>query len=303
MKNFAIILSLLFLVSTFVSSQITPEPEQFIILDGERFHFTDYGNGEEVILCLHGFALSSLSYISARDYIDISRYRILALDLKGNGFSAKPRNSDYSLEKQASVVEQFLKEMEVQQVNLVGHSYGGMVCLFLNYKQSSQSLSFRIESTTLLDTPAYNRYIPFFMKTLKTKVGSQLFLNAPPLNIKSRIAINGAFYNYKFGVSNYLDVYKTLLGQKEYPNSLHQVANQVIPDNFKEVSDSYKTFDEPFLIIWGSHDSFIDIRHAQNLMSDIENSRLVIIEETAHNPHEEKPEVVFGLIQEFIEAN
>ena len=298
-KHWFLLNTVLFLVG-FANAQISTETEQFINLDGEKFHYTDYGHGDEVILCLHGIALSSLSYRSARSFFDSTEYRILALDLKGNGFSAKPRDSDYSLEKQAQIIEEFLFEMHVDSVNLIGHSYGGMNCLFLNYKQSIDSLNFKILSTAIMDTPAYNKHIPLAMKVMKNKFGAWLMLRFTPLEIRSRIAIKYGFYDYGFGRSEYLEIYKKLLGQRAYPNSIQQAAKQVIPNNFTEISDSYKSFEVPFLILWGSHDNFIDIRHAQGLIADIENSTLMIIEKTAHNPHEERPEIVYPLIKQFI---
>ena len=303
MKKIVTLSCFLFALNSFLTGQMIPTPEHFIQLDGENFHYTDYGKGSEVILCLHGFALSSLSYIHARPYFDETKYRLLAIDLKGNGFSDKPRDSDYTLEKQSKIIEKFLSKMDVKRVNLIGHSYGGMVCLYLNYKQSEKSLNFSIVTTTLIDTPAYNKNIPFLIKVLKNKIGAQLVLATAPLGIRSRIAINGGFYNYRKGRDEYLEVYKTLLGQKEYANSLHQIAQQVIPNNFKEISDSYRSFDVPFLILWGSNDNFINRSHAETLIKDIKNSELVIIEKTSHNPHEEKPEEVFGLIKQFIIEN
>jgi pimeloyl-ACP methyl ester carboxylesterase len=281
--------------------QVSTHLEKFIEIEGEKYHYTDYGEGEEVILCLHGFALSSLSFRTARAFVDSTKYRLLAIDLKGFGFSPKPKESDYSLEKQATIVTSFLKKMNVKRAHLVGHSYGGMVCLYLNFKQSKGKLPFLIVSTTLIDTPAYNKNLPLFMKVIMTKIGAFLILKAPPLAIKTRIAINGGFKEYRYGKDEYLEVYKALLSQKEYSNTLNQAASQVIPNDFKEITDSYLTFEVPFLILWGEHDTFINIKHGQGLDRDIKNSKLEIIESTSHNPHEEKPDIVFRRINDFIE--
>lgn len=302
-KTFLPLFLVIFILPSSIFSQVSTELEHFTQINGEVFHFTDYGNGDEVILCLHGFALSSLSFRQARPFFDSTKYRILALDLKGFGFSAKPKHSDYSLEKQAHIVQEFMKQKGVEKSHLVGHSYGGMVCLFLNYKQINEALGFEILTTCLMDTPAYNKNLPFFMKVIMTKVGAFLVLKAPPLAIKTRIAINGGFHSYQYGVFEYLEIYKKLLGQKEYSNSMQQAASQVVPDNFEEVTSSYEFIDIPVLVMWGEHDNFIDIRHGYGLIESISNSRLVVIDEASHNPHEEKPEVVYNLIQSFIEEN
>ena len=302
-KTFLPLFLVIFILPSSIFSQVSTELEHFTQINGEVFHFTDYGNGDEVILCLHGFALSSLSFRQARPFFDSTKYRILALDLKGFGFSAKPKHSDYSLEKQAHIVQGFMKQKGVEKAHLVGHSYGGMVCLFLNYKQINEALGFEILTTCLMDTPAYNKNLPFFMKVIMTKVGAFLVLKAPPLAIKTRIAINGGFHSYQYGVFEYLEIYKKLLGQKEYSNSMQQAASQVVPDNFEEVTSSYEFIDIPVLVMWGEHDNFIDIRHGDGLIESISNSRLVVIDEASHNPHEEKLEVVYNLIQSFIEEN
>jgi pimeloyl-ACP methyl ester carboxylesterase len=141
------------------------------------------------------------------------------------------------------------------------------------------------------------------MKAIMTRTGAFLLLKAPPLSIRTRIAINGGFKNYRYGMKEYLPLYQAILGQKENPNSLYQAASQAIPDNFNEITDTYPTFQTPFLILWGSNDTFISRYHAENMLMDFQDARLEIIPNTSHNPHEENPEKVYDLIKSFYGDN
>ena len=53
-------------------------------------------------------------------------YRAYALDLWGFGETAH-KDSDYSLEKQANLLERFLNEMGIGKIALVGHGLGALV--------------------------------------------------------------------------------------------------------------------------------------------------------------------------------
>ena len=58
--------------------------------------------------------------------------------------------------------------------------------------------------------------------------------------------------------------------------------------------------DQPTLIIWGDNDTVIKIRNGYTLHREILNSRFVILKNTGHVPAEEKPDLVAGLIAEFV---
>jgi pimeloyl-ACP methyl ester carboxylesterase len=91
-----------------------------------RIHYIVAGSGTPVVL-LHALGMDGLvwrSYITAL----ARHYRVYAIDLLGFGDSDRP-DVDYSTILQAKVVHDFLDAEQLQQVDLVGVSMGGLVAL------------------------------------------------------------------------------------------------------------------------------------------------------------------------------
>jgi pimeloyl-ACP methyl ester carboxylesterase len=58
----------------------------------------------------------------------------------------------------------------------------------------------------------------------------------------------------------------------------------------------------PVLVIQGEDDEFGSQKQVDGIIENVNGiSRQVIISETGHNPHQEKPDLVLPLITEFIE--
>jgi pimeloyl-ACP methyl ester carboxylesterase len=95
-----------------------------ILLDSSIAHYEVLGRGRPVIF-LHGWVGSWRYWISAMQVTSTS-YRAYALDLWGFGETAH-KDSSYSLEDQAKLLDRFLNEMGIGKIALVGHGLGGLV--------------------------------------------------------------------------------------------------------------------------------------------------------------------------------
>lgn len=86
----------------------------------------DGGDGGIPVLLLHSFGGDSSHWASTLDHLRHHR-RALAMDLRGHGKSARPRDMDYSLGAFVRDVEVVVKELKLQRFVLVGHSLGAAV--------------------------------------------------------------------------------------------------------------------------------------------------------------------------------
>lgn len=76
-----------------------------LILAGERIFVRHRRQpGKPVLLLLHGFPSSSWDWQPLWEPLG-EHFELLALDLLGFGFSAKPNRRDYSIHRQADIVE------------------------------------------------------------------------------------------------------------------------------------------------------------------------------------------------------
>jgi pimeloyl-ACP methyl ester carboxylesterase len=65
---------------------------------------------------------------------------------------------------------------------------------------------------------------------------------------------------------------------------------------------SFRAITAPTLIVWGKNDPIIAPDTGIRLHREIPGSRLVLIDNCGHNPHEERPEETFAAISRFLDA-
>ncbi|MDP3766582.1 MAG: alpha/beta fold hydrolase, partial [Dehalococcoidia bacterium] len=76
-------------------------PGSFLEVDGLRMHYVEAGEGDAVVL-IHGIGASTFSFRYTIPEL-AQQFRVVALDLLGFGFSARPADGDYSLTAQAAL--------------------------------------------------------------------------------------------------------------------------------------------------------------------------------------------------------
>ncbi|WP_206212190.1 alpha/beta hydrolase [Wenzhouxiangella sp. XN79A] len=92
---------------------------------GHALFFRDHGEGVPVLL-LHGFPTASWDWSWLwRDLV--ADHRLIAPDLLGFGFSAKPAGHDYSIADQADRLEDLLERLGVVHFHVLAHDYGDTV--------------------------------------------------------------------------------------------------------------------------------------------------------------------------------
>jgi len=79
-----------------------------------------------VLLLIHGFPTASWDWDALWPGL-AKRYRLLALDLIGFGFSDKPPSYAYSILDQADICEELLRERGVGRYHVLAHDYGDTV--------------------------------------------------------------------------------------------------------------------------------------------------------------------------------
>ncbi len=80
----------------------------------------------EVLLLLHAYPTASWGFHKVWGPLS-ARYRLVAPDLPGSGFSAKPRRGDYGLLRLADLVETLLGRLEISEASILAHGYGSSV--------------------------------------------------------------------------------------------------------------------------------------------------------------------------------
>lgn len=123
--------------------------------NGESFHFGDYpifykdeGAGD-VLLCLHGFPTASWDWVHIWEQLT-SHFRVIAPDMLGYGYSAKPRGHNYTIHEQADLHEALLTHLGIEKFHILAHDYGDTVTQEL-LARHQENPTFDIQSVCLLN--------------------------------------------------------------------------------------------------------------------------------------------------------
>ncbi|GAB3775197.1 alpha/beta hydrolase [Spirosoma horti] len=126
LKSFFFVASLL--LSGFVRAQTAREP-LFTSFDGTKIHYDVLGEGKPVVL-LHGFISNSESWkrASVRQALADAGFKVVMLDLRGNGLSDKPHTAEaYRDNAELKDVMALMKHLGLTNYDVVGYSRGAIL--------------------------------------------------------------------------------------------------------------------------------------------------------------------------------
>jgi len=128
--------------------------------------YIDEGSGERTLLFIHGLANYAMVWKKNIDYLK-QYYRCIAIDLPGNGLSDKNEHV-FSMAFFADAVNNFINELGLKNVCIVGHSMGGQIALttMLRHPASANTLILcapaGFEKFTTLDKTLYYTTLHMF---------------------------------------------------------------------------------------------------------------------------------------------
>jgi len=260
------------------------EPDsRFIEVDGVRTRYVEMGDGAETILFIHGFSSSLFSWRSCLEPIS-KEFRVVALDLKGFGFSGKPDTS-YTTDEYVDFVVHFMDALGLQTATLCGNSMGGGIAW-----RTALEYPDRVDKLILVDAAGYpstRSGTPFIMK-LGRLPGSDKLFSLLTTRGRIRSSLESAYYNDENVSEKTVDVYYYAM---RTPGAMHAVlARMRHPrSETEEWQVRIRELDVPTCIIWGADDTWIPVEDAKKFHSDISDSQLMIIPDCGHLPQEEEP--------------
>ena len=300
------LLFLLFFSVGCVSTQEGDNMKEFVPslkfkYDSENFiNYEKRGSGKTPLVLLHGFG-SSL-----RNWDDVvanlaekgafkDRFTLYALDLKGAGFSSKPRDDHYAIKDSADIVISFLKELNIKHPVIVGHSLGGGVALYTTVHQKPESLYYP-SRLILIDAACYPTEYPFFVRFLRVPIFNKLLLDGLPDEYRARRTMELVVADKSIITPEILHRYSYAYKMDNYDYVLIQTAKQIAPENIDQLIAGYRNIECPTTILWGKQDSVLLPSLGEALKKDIPNSELFVYDDYAHALPEEAPAVVADAI-------
>ena len=116
----------------------SPPTGTFLEVDGIRLHYLERGEGPPVVL-LHGNGVMARDFVASGLFDRLSRrYRVLAIDRPGFGYSARPRGRLWTAEAQATLLRHAWEQLGITAPLVVGHSWGTLVALALALNSAAE---------------------------------------------------------------------------------------------------------------------------------------------------------------------
>jgi pimeloyl-ACP methyl ester carboxylesterase len=274
------------------------EPKSLSI-HGRTVTYTEVGSGP-VLLLIHGMGGS---YENWREVIDplARHYTVVAPDLPGHGRSG-PGGGDYSIGALATSLRDLLIALGHERATLVGHSLGGGVAMQLAYQFPEFA-----DRLVLVSSGGLGPEVTLVLRAAALP-GSDLVI-AATARIGSRA---GAAFGRGLGVVGLrptIDVAEVARGYASLSDGERRAAflatvRSVISARGQRVNASdrlYLNAGVPVLIIWGSRDPIIPVRHGKRAHEAIAGSRLVIFDGIGHLPQLEAPARFVTVLERFLE--
>lgn len=270
----------------------------FIDVDGVRVHYQEAGDVRApAMVLIHGFASSTLVWSKVFLKLAAAGFRVIALDMLGYGYSAKPRKGEYTIDSQAKLLTRLLNALGISRAIVVGSSYGGAVAATcaLDYPD-------RVEQLILVGSVNNNRPLAFMLMRL---FGSPVFGDVvSPLLIGSRRLLRQRMKRVYDRHSWVLD--ERRVDARHLPlraaGTHRAIIRTVRGWDAERISREAHLITQQTLLIWGETDREIPVADGERLHAEIPGSRLIVFSNCGHLPHEEYPEAFVDVVTDFCKA-
>lgn len=247
------------------------------------------------LVLLHGFGASSATWLDIDETL-AAAMPVVEIDLKGFGYSDRPRDGDYAIESQAEIVLEVLKQLGLQRVILCGHSYGGGVALLTYFLRKDRASGPAVEKLVLIGAASYKQRLPFFMAALANPVARLAAFGLMSPRARARFILNRIMRAPDAVTDERVSRYAFFFSLPGSNYALTMAARQIFPRDQASLVSRLREIDVPVSIIWGDRDPVIPPAFARRLQNDVRHATLHMLPHTGHVPHEELPQDVLQVL-------
>ncbi len=238
-----------------------------ITINGVRVNYQTFGGGKPFLI-LHGWGSNCERWADVAEPISKKGFKVIVPDLPGFGKSdalSEPWNTN----KYIDWIERFVKELNLGDFYILGHSFGGALAskIAVKHVQDVKKL-FLVSAACVRKRTAKKSWFRNISKVIK-------IFNFLPYYAFFRKA-----------------VYKFIIRKSDYV-----YVDGIMKDTYLNVVAEDLSFHLPFIkvptvIIWGEKDDFTPIEDAYFINKQIKNSKLLIIPGAGHDLNRKQPEIL-----------
>jgi 4,5:9,10-diseco-3-hydroxy-5,9,17-trioxoandrosta-1(10),2-diene-4-oate hydrolase len=262
--------------------------DKYITIEGIKTRYWQAGEQGSLVVLIHGITRSVEDWQT--NMADLAtRHRVFALDVLGFGFTDKPTNEEYTISRLARFVLDFMTVLNIPKAHLIGNSLGGTLAL-----ECASQAPERVLSLVLADPAGMDKKGNLFEFRLATVPILGEFLTKPSLSGTKMIGSKAFFDSSK--LTEEAIVFSTELARlpgahSAFLKTLRSFSNfSGFKSEFVEaLHKKLPHITAPTLVIWGKHDKFVTVAHAEVLRRLLPNVVVEIWEDCGHVPQFEYP--------------
>ncbi len=273
-----------------------PDTQRLITTRAGVRIFVDWRRrGPHTIVLLHGAGGDHLGWQVQYPALHGAGYSTLALDLRGHGYSDRPRGADdYRLERFAEDVADVLEALAVRDFVLVGHCFGGMVATMYHQAHPDRSKGYMLVDTAA-QAPAVPRWLATRTPWLIGLAGRALEL----LPNERRRLLHADMPSFK-GTRDIEPA--RLVSDAEHTTLRSWLLVYRGIAQYDGVA-SLRSMTQPVWVIVGEEDTVFTVEDSQAIQQHVPGSRLITVPGANHIIVVNNPEVVERLILDFVRDN
>ncbi|MCD4685166.1 MAG: alpha/beta hydrolase [Anaerolineae bacterium] len=213
------------------------------------------------ILALHGWGGAIKSFWPVAEALAPLGYQVHMLDLPGFGKTDHPPDT-WSVADYTRFVVQYLDANGLNQVNILGHSFGGRISLILaaDYADRVQKMVLA-DAAGLRTPPTLRQHVRMLPARMIRGTLELLGMTAVSERLRAR-------YNQRFGSEDYLNA-----------GALRETFLQVINQDLTEFATRVQA---PTVLIWGDQDTDTPLWQGRKLEQLIPDAALIVFQSAGH---------------------
>lgn len=258
------------------------------------------GSGDRLVLCLHGFPESSLSWRHQMAPLAHAGYRVWAPDLRGYGGTTRPDGLDaYRLEALMDDVGALIAASHTSRVILIGHDWGGIIAWYYAMRRPNQ-----LDALIILNGPhpaCFEREIRHWRQLRRSWYMAVFQIPRLPEAVLAarRARMIGAIFERMRMSANYLpdDIVRRYRQQAAESGALTAMLNYYRAairggGAARQRSLGYPSINLPTLVLWGLQDQALAQENLDGLDTFAEDLTVVTLEKSGHFVHQDEPQRV-----------
>jgi len=279
-----------------------PYEPRFVDAGEIRLHYVDEGPPDAPpLLFAHGNP--TWSYLWRQPIAELSArgHRCVAFDHMGFGRSDKPAQlSAYSLERHIENAIALIDALDLSDVTLVGHDWGGPIGLGALLERRD-----RLRALVLMNTWAWElpSFLPPFLREFRTEglgeilaLGGNLFVESIPGGMRRRDADPLMMEAYRAPFPDYWSRAGTLAFQREIPLTERDRSAPLMASIHERLPD----LSLPVLLVWGMRDPVFQPVFLEQWRELFPEAETVELDDASHFLVEDSPDAVTDAIEGFL---